>query len=198
MNEKEIFTNIYKNNSWGSKESFSGTGSTLDATKYIRNELFAILKKYEIKSMLDIPCGDFNWMKCVDLSEIDYLGADIVKELIEKNSKENPEKKFVEMNLLKDDIPKFDLILCRDCLFHFSFDDIKKALCNIKKSRSKYVLTTSFNWKSFQNIDIKTGAWRRLNLELEPINLPSPLDFIVEGSYKDKCLLLYKCEDLMN
>jgi len=198
MNEKEIFTDIYNNNYWGSEESISGPGSTLDATKYIRDELLTLFKKYEIKSVLDIPCGDFNWMKFVDFSGINYVGADIVKELVEKNLKENPETKFVEMNLLEDNIPKFDLIFCRDCLFHFSFDDIKKALCNIKKSGSKYILTTSFNWKSIENIDIKMGEWRRLNLQLEPLNLPSPLDFIVEGSYLDKCLLLYKCDDLMN
>ena len=39
----------------------------------------------KITSVLDIPCGDFNWMQKVDLSNIEYIGADIVEELIKKN-----------------------------------------------------------------------------------------------------------------
>lgn len=38
-----------------------------------------MLKKYSIKSILDIPCGDFSWMKKIELDGIEYIGADIVK-----------------------------------------------------------------------------------------------------------------------
>jgi hypothetical protein len=34
--------------------------------------------------LLDIPCGDFNWMKLLNLG-VDYIGADIVGELIAEN-----------------------------------------------------------------------------------------------------------------
>ena len=60
---KETFTEIYTENLWASAESKSGTGSELRNTEVLRQELSVLLKKYKIQSMLDIPCGDFNWMK---------------------------------------------------------------------------------------------------------------------------------------
>ena len=57
------FTNIYKNNYWGSSESKSGEGSNLDFTINIRSELPKLCKNYGIKVLFDAPCGDFNWMK---------------------------------------------------------------------------------------------------------------------------------------
>ena len=85
MNNKEIFTEIYKTNHWRSLESISGSGSeSTQATELIQN-LEELLKDLKIKTLLDIPCGDLNWMKKVNLSNIDYVGADIVEELIESN-----------------------------------------------------------------------------------------------------------------
>ena len=74
------------------------------------------------------------------------------------------------------------------------------ALANFKKSGSKYILTTSHTWKNFQPKDISLGDFRKLNLQMPPINLPAPLDFIVEGNQEymqaDRCMLLYECKDL--
>jgi hypothetical protein len=43
-----------------------------------------LIEKFSIKSMFDAPCGDFNWMKLVlDKVKVDYVGADIVKPLID-------------------------------------------------------------------------------------------------------------------
>ena len=105
------------------------------------------------------------------------------------------------MDLLEDKLPKVDLIIVRDCLFHLSFSKIKKALSNIKKSESTYLLVTSHTWKSFKTSDIKTGEFRKVNLQKDPVNLPSPLEFIVEGNeendQQDRCMLLYRCTDLI-
>ena len=63
----------------------SGPGSDVNQTSLITKELFALFKDLNIRTMLDIPCGDFNWMKDVDLNSIDYTGADIVEELIDED-----------------------------------------------------------------------------------------------------------------
>jgi hypothetical protein len=54
-------------------------------TETIRQTLPALLAELRVESMLDLPCGDFNWMKQVELPVSRYIGADIVEPLIAKN-----------------------------------------------------------------------------------------------------------------
>lgn len=200
---EDVFTDIYRNNEWGGKDSVSGTGSDVHQTKIITSELSALLKALNISTMLDIPCGDFHWMKSVDLNNIDYTGADIVKELIQNNRAKYARDgiRFQHLNLLKDKLPKVDLIFCRDCLIHFSFADIALALDNICNSQSKYFLTTTFT-SIKDNHDIVTGRFRTINLELFPFVLPKPLKIINErcteadGAYEDKALALWRIADI--
>lgn len=192
---EDLFRLMYHHNLWSNNESKSGPGSTLFQTKNIIEELPLLLKKYEIKSILDIPCGDFHWMKKVDLTGIDYIGADIVPEIIADN-KAKASYKFEVLDLVHDDLPKVDLILCRDLMFHLPFESIFKALDNISKSGSKYLLATNHTWKRDSNQDIVVGEWRRLNMREEPLNLPPFIDLIVEGNtegaQEDRCLCLWK------
>ena len=201
LSRKEIFSLIYKKNLWGETQSLSGPGSTLEATKNIRAALPELFKKYNIKIMLDIPCGDFNWMKHVDLSDIKYIGADIVDELILKNQKRYVQSNisFQVLDIIKDTLPKVDLILCRDCLVHLSYNKILKALKNIKSSGSKYLLTTTFPFNEY-NSGLSIEYWRPLNLEIAPFYFPKPLALINENSdesqFFDKSLGLWLIEDL--
>jgi len=198
---ESVFTEIYQKNLFKGNESRSGTGSNLKQTEIIRRELPNILNELKIQSMLDIPCGDFFWLKEIDLSFLSYIGADIVDDIISSNNKKyaKQNRNFIKLDILEDDLPKVDLILCRDLLVHISFNDIKKAVNNIKKSQIKYILTTSFpNLK--QNNDIITGDWRKLNLQIPPISFPNPMKQILEKCTEkngtDKSLLLYQIKDL--
>jgi len=198
---ESVFTEIYQKNLFKGNESRSGSGSNLEQTEIIRNELPDLVAELKIQSMLDIPCGDFFWLKEVDLDSIQYTGVDIVDDIISSNNKKyaKQNRNFIKLNILEDVLPKVDLFLCRDLLVHFSFDDIKKAVNNIKKSGSKYLLTTSFpNLK--QNNDIITGDWRKLNLQIPPISFPNPIKQIlekcIEKNCADKSLLLYHIKDL--
>ena len=144
---EEIFTSIFYANLWGGKESASGLGSDLDQTDRIIKEIPHLIQKFSIKSLLDAPCGDFWWMHHTDLSELDlYIGIDIVGGLIDKNKKlyGNEIKLFLHKNIITDPLPKVDLILCRDCFVHLTFNQIFLTLRNIKLSGSKYLLLTTF------------------------------------------------------
>ena len=159
---EDIFKEVCRNNAWGGKDSVSGPGSDVNQTSLITKELFALFKDLNIRTMLDIPCGDFNWMKNLDLNSIDYTGADIVEELIDKN-RENYARanlRFQCMNLIKEKLPKVDLIFCRDCLVHFSFMDILLSLDNVCNSQSEYFLATTFTDRKV-NLNIVTGQWAR-------------------------------------
>lgn len=107
-------------------------------------------------------------MQYVDLSDIKYTGADIVPDLIPLNKEKYPKYDFKVLDLTTDNLPKVDLIFCRDCLFHLSNNLIVEALKNIKKSGSKYLLTTTFPEHKIANRDIEIGQWRIINLEIEP------------------------------
>jgi hypothetical protein len=200
---KDVFTDLYKNNGWYGKESVSGPGSDYEQTKFLIPELDIMLKYLNIKSMLDVPCGDFNWMKNVDLSKISYHGGDIVEPLIKSNIKKYESKnvKFSVIDLVNDDLPTVDLIMVRDCLVHLPTSDVFKALKNIKNSKSKYFLTTNFLWNHQEvNKEIKVGEWRRINLQKTPYNFEYPHRIIIEGNIqsndRDKTMSLWYVKDI--
>lgn len=197
--EEDIFTDIYKNNVWKGQHSVSGTGSGFNQTKIIIDALPKLFEELNISTMFDAPCGDFHWMKEVDLTKIKYIGADIVKEIIQENNINYQTKNisFQHCNLITDSLPKTDLIFCRDCLVHLSYSDIYSALNNMINSGTKYLLTTTFTDKR-ENRDIVTGQWRPINLERPPFSLPRPTLVINEncteneGRHADKSLALWE------
>jgi hypothetical protein len=196
----QIFLEIYKENKWGDNLSLSGPGSNLIQTEVIRSILPHMLDELECQSILDVPCGDFFWMRSIKMN-IQYTGGDIVTELIEKNQKQygDNQRKFITIDLTRDNLPKADFVLCRDCLVHFSNNDTISALNKIKRSGSIYLLTTTFTKRKF-NKDILTGSWHPINLQLPPFNLPTPLRLINEKcphkDFRDKSLGLWRTIDI--
>jgi len=173
----EIFTEHYESNYWGSKESVSGYGSTLKFTANLRRELPGVFEKCSVQTILDAPCGDYNWFRHVGRDgDMQYIGADIVSELIESNQEKygNSNTRFIRLDITKDPLPKADLWMCRDALFHLSHEDIALAFENLMKSKVKYVLFTSHH-ECTENKDILSGDFRPLNLELAPFDLPKPI-----------------------
>lgn len=200
---ERIFTHIYKTNLWGDDESISGTGSNLESTKIIRAEIPKIIIDLGINSVLDAPCGDFYWMKEIidDLNINSYLGVDIVQEIIKSNIEKYTTSKtsFKHLNLITDPLPCVDLVICRDCIVHFSQEDIIKAIKNLKASGSKYILMTHFE-KNRKFVEIRTGEWRPVNFTMAPFRFPKPIKLIMEGcknySFEDKTLSLWRLQDL--
>lgn len=193
---QEIFQTIHDGNLWGGTESVSGPGSSLDSVGEILKQLPELLKKYKIKSIIDAPCGDFHWMQKLDLDSLSYIGVDIVPQIIAENNRKYsaPKKKFLCLDIASDTLPKVDLIFCRDCLVHFSYQDIWRTLANFKQSGSLYLLTTTF--ADHENKEIMTGDWRHLNLEAEPFMFPQPLERIIENPPWDKALGLWSLVNL--
>ena len=207
-NKDNIFEKIYKKNYWGSAESLSGPGSDLINTQNIRIELPKIISKYKIQKVLDVPCGDFNWMKLVvDKSDIDYLGCDIVEELININKKLYSSNKvnFSKLNLINDQLPDADLLVCRALFFHLDFFSIKKILENFKRSNIKYILlTNSPKLENFINKDIINGQFRDLDLFKAPLFFPSNYLYKFEDvlnsdtNKTNQEMILWRMDDLLN
>jgi len=202
MARRRRFSSIYETNYWRDGESRSGLGSSLAQTESIRAALPALCRDLGIQSLLDVPCGDLNWMRHVELPGVKYIGADIVPALVASNAAQYSAsgRGFIVLDLVRAIPPKVDLILCRDLLVHLPFPDIARTLANIRRSGSKWLLTTNFNSRK---INEKLGGdWRPLNLERAPFGFPPPRMSILEncsqdgGQYADKTLGLWSIEDL--
>jgi glycosyltransferase involved in cell wall biosynthesis len=199
---EESFASAYKSGGdWSGHESGSGEGSSMKATESIRVVLKNLIGLLGLKSILDIPCGDFHWMRWVDLGNVKYLGADIVREIVLQNQERFPNREFLYLNLLSEDLPTVDLILCRDCFGHMSFEDCNRALENIKRSKSKYLLMTTF-W-NHANMDGRTGpSWHSRSMTKSPFNLSLPMLTVDElcqevyPTYADKSLGLWEVAKL--
>jgi hypothetical protein len=196
-NNASIFSEIYKKNLWRSGESHSGLGSELAYTKNLIKFLPLVFEKFNIKTFIDAPCGDFNWMKHVSLrDDMFYIGMDIVPDLVASNQKKysNNQHQFILADISKTPFPKADLLFCRDCLFHLSNKDICFVFKNFLESDIPLLLTTThINTNNFSNTNIHTGDFRLLDLFSEPFCLPRDVhyrieDFVVPFPPREMCL----------
>lgn len=199
----EAFRHAYRTNLWSGPESRSGPGSGLDQTRLLRAALPDLCHRRDLRSLLDVPCGDWRWMATVDLSGVEYTGGDLLEELVELNRRAfgGPGRRFERLDLTASALPRADLLLCRDCLVHLSLADISRALANIRRSEITFLLATTFPAEP-DNLEIVTGDWRPLNLEAPPFGFPRPLELINEGCtegdgrFRDKSLGLWRVSDL--
>jgi len=171
---EERFSEVYEKNVWGSKESASGEGSEARYTEPLRRWLIDTIASHRVSRIVDAPCGDFNWMSLVlPQVDVEYYGFDIVETLIRSNSErfEGPKISFAAANICQDPLPKCDLLVVRDFLFHLSYVDVNEFLSNIEKVDYRYLLTTTHVVGDFfKNIDIRSGDFRPIDLFAEPFN----------------------------
>lgn len=196
-----VFSVICQKNLWLSEESLSGGGSTLQATQSIRAFLTKFIEEYTIQTMLDVPCGDYNWMQYVE-KKCQYIGGDVVPSIIEKNqaqySSANVQFRFIDIT--KDPLPQVDLIFCKDCFQHLSYQNVKRAINNFKLSGSKWLLVTSYP-KTIRNHDIYDGDYHPLNLFKKPFSFPKSIVKVQELSKakdveSDKTMYLFSLAEI--
>lgn len=103
----------------------------------------------------------------------------------------------MHLDIAQDRLPQADLMICRDCLFHLSYEDTERFLRNFRASGIPYLLTTThFNRSGFVNRDIDTGDWRWMDLFQPPYRFPAaPAWRVVDGG-GDREMCLWAREDL--
>lgn len=220
------FDNIYKSGIWGPrmkppqdfygdarwppklerKKSASGGGSELgEATQTSLSLLKSVITTFNVSAMLDIPCGDVNWI--FDSFETDaiplYVGLDIVQPVIAVNQMRfahHNNKLFSYWDATECALPRFkngtkdlpqafDLVHVRDVIQHMPQKHGVKFFCNVFRSGAKRLLTTSFS--DSDNRSIREGGFYKNNLSVEPFSFPpaefcSPSHPTIEGD--DTCL----------
>ena len=190
---KFIFFLIYKTNHWNKYEKVdknnllvSGPGSIPGSvqTKNIIDNLDLFIKKNNIQSMLDMPCGDFSWMQ--DLikknNSINYTGYDIVEDIISYNNKKyskNNVSFFCKDIINEKNFDNFDLVFIRDFFIHIDNASINILLKNIKNSKVRF-LACSNNNNEF-NKDVVVGQHRNVNLIIKPFYMKEIFHTFSEG-----------------
>jgi hypothetical protein len=151
-------------------------------------------------------------MQHVDLAGIQYVGADIVPEIVNENQARfgDAQRRFICDDVVKDPIPDVDLIFCRDCLIHFSFELSGRALKAMLATKARYLLLThddrlaryqSCGGKNEDLDALENGVnhmYRPINFTLPPFSFPPPMHTVKEGALWDgyKTMALWRTDDL--
>ena len=170
MSNAEVFSKIYKEDLW---HGGSGAGSKLENIKEYVDILQKYIDKPEVKTVLDLGCGDWQFSKFLDLSSVSYLGVDVVESVIESNSTSYSASniKFISRDITTYEVPKADLIICKDVLQHLCNKDVVTILVKIITSSKFSLITNDFNPENTENKDIDNGDYRCLDLTLSPFYL---------------------------
>lgn len=109
--------------------------------------------------------------------------------------------RFLVADITRDPLPGCDVILCRDCLVHLSFQNIARAIARFRASGAQFLLMTTFpEWED--NGDCEDGDWRALNMTKAPFHWPPPRELIDErcdeggDGWRDKSLGLWRLDEL--
>ena len=137
-------------------------------------------------------------MKHVQL-DVDYLGADLVPDVVRENQLRhaNHRVKFMVLDGIRDPLPEdVDVILCREVLFHLSSRHALALLKNVYQSNAKFLIATQIDTGK-PNADIHTGGYRPIDLSRDPFGFPAPLRCIADDAISEnRSLAVWRIEDL--
>ncbi|NGX27579.1 MAG: hypothetical protein K940chlam6_01517, partial [Chlamydiae bacterium] len=170
---EEAFTKIYETKHWGANEKgegFSGPGSTVRSAAPYMKFVQDFIKKHNIRTIVDVGCGDWTFSQYMDWNDAQYTGYDIVKSVIEKNTEKFAGSKvtFIHGDATKLDLPAADLLICKDVLQHLPNAEILAFLK--QASKFKHCLITN-DIHDINNGDIPHGNWRYIDLSQTPFNV---------------------------
>jgi SAM-dependent methyltransferase len=163
-----VFQQIYRENTWGYG---SGHGSMPRMTKTYRAYLEGFIAANAITSVIDVGCGDWQSSRLIDWQGADYLGLDVVPELVERNQREfgAPGVRFEVSPTDLSDLPAADLLITKDVLQHVPNAKISELVAALP--RFKYALLTNDIAGSEPNGEIEPGGWRAVDLRLPPFDV---------------------------
>jgi hypothetical protein len=199
MSNEQIMSDIYTRSAWGSQESRSGPSSTSQRTEQLRGQLPQLFSKFNIQSILDCGCGDWSWMSEVDLTNIEYIGVDIVDPLLDylQTKYKFPNVRFQKMDVMEDPAETADLWFVRDLLPLYPTSTYTHFFQRFLESNSKYIALTSIETDEPNDTGV-LGIWRTLNLREAPFSLKHPISILPDGKQwrRQKYMLVFSRDQI--
>jgi SAM-dependent methyltransferase len=191
---KEAFSDVYGRDDWNGG---SGRGSTPENTVEYRKVIEDFLRTHEIKRVVDIGCGDWQFSRLIDWGKTEYIGIDTVPAVIEANRQRFGSRyQFECLDVSCDTLPPGDLVLMKDVLQHWPNDIILSFLPRLEQYRFA-ILTNCGNSSPDLNTDIAMTGYRPLDLRQAPFNYASEellryrSDEVPQGQW-NKLVLLHR------
>jgi SAM-dependent methyltransferase len=171
-----VFRQIYEENLWGFG---SGHGARPRVTKGYRTFIENFISENAITSVLDFGCGDWQFSRLIDWRGADYLGLDVVPELIHRNQASYGTRR-IAFALSPDrlaDVPHADLLLVKHVLQHWPTGLVQDFMSQVVPRFRFALITNTVEPKNSLNSEIAMGEWRPLDLRRAPYGYDVPVVF---------------------
>ena len=170
---RHAFSDIYRNSTWGPG---SGVGSMPEYAQPYVVTLERFLHDYKIKSVVDLGCGDWQFSRLIDWSGVDYLGLDVVEEVIEANKRNFASDSIgFDVATAGEPLPEADLVVCKDVLQHLPLGVVAEYLAEFRQRYKHILITNDVYPDGATNGECPPGAGRAIRPDLEPFSEPCTL-----------------------
>jgi len=200
---KYIFEKIYEDKMWNNgsdKIPLSGPGSTLKNTSKCSQVLNSFIYNYNCKSILDLGCGDLNWISKTPFFNdynIKYTGVDVVETIINKHKLNYPTKTFLCRDLVNyKDIKFHSLIILRDVIFHLKNEEILSIFENIKHKFDFILITSCKNKKNKDTFN--KWHYSPKNIHMAPFNKSYNYEINVDEERFKRNVYIYSHDKFYN
>ena len=195
MSATDVFSDVYERDLWNGG---SGPGSAPENTVEYRRFLQEFLDGFDYPvKVVDLGCGDWRIGELMDWSGVDYVGVDVVPEVIEANRRrDTPDNvSFVCLDALVDDLPEGDVLVAKDVLQHWPNADVVRLLDAAEERFTFTMVTNDVSSKSHPakvNSDIALGDWRPIDIERAPFDRVAidHVDYPVLGEWVKRVVVI--------
>jgi SAM-dependent methyltransferase len=184
----DALNTVYSTNLLGGFSSMSGARADPwnPMARLAVNALNKVLARYpDIRSVLDIGCGDMAWMQYFlkEHQMLTYVGVDIVPFCLAINFRRFPKMQFLQTDLSNlsgiEIMPQgCDLVVAKDVFNHMTLPDAVNAVRRIVNLRPRFLLThvhTACDNSGWERRIDKHLHYTRYDYNKSPFSLPFPV-----------------------
>lgn len=150
--------------------SGSGDGSGVEYTAGYRLFLERFMCEHDIRSVLDVGCGDWQFSKLIDWGDVLYIGVDVVPSLAHRLNAEHGSycRRFSTVGPDNWPTPPCDLAIVKDVMIHLPNEDVQKMIRRVEGCHHKLFVN---DFSPAPNVDCERGHYRPLDLTAPPFGL---------------------------